>query len=88
LIFPLDTYRYARPREAVSAPYWAAPIAMATVVEYTTTTFGIDKLPALISAFSRYKSWETLIPAVFDVSQAEFTAGWHKFLAQQYGLSR
>jgi hypothetical protein len=31
-------------------------------------------------------SWDTLIPAVYSVSPAEFEAGWQTYLTAHYGV--
>jgi hypothetical protein len=60
-------------------------VALATVVDYAVATYGRDHLPRLLAALGEHASWQTLIPAVFDVSAAEFEAGWQAYLADQYG---
>jgi hypothetical protein len=35
---------------------------------------------------SRYESWDTLIPAVFEVSADEVQAGWQSYLAEHYAI--
>ena len=59
-------------------------VALETVIEYVVATYGRDHLPRLIAALGEHTSWQTLIPAVFDVSAAEFEAGWQAYLAHQY----
>jgi hypothetical protein len=60
------------------------PVTMETVVEYIVATYGHDKLQQLIDAMGQYPTPETLIPALFGVSQADFEAGWQAYLAQHY----
>jgi hypothetical protein len=62
-------------------------VAVATVFEYTAATYGYEALPVLLADLARYGSWETLAPAVFGVSAADFEAGWRGYLAQQYNVS-
>jgi hypothetical protein len=69
------------------SPQPVVGVPLATVIEYAATNFGVDRLPVLLAAFPEYESWETLIPAVFDVSRAEFDMGWHAFLAERYGIT-
>jgi hypothetical protein len=66
----------------------AQTVALAMLVEYAAATYGRERLPALVTGLGQYESWETLIPAVFDVSTAEFEAGWQAYLAAKYGVQR
>jgi hypothetical protein len=50
------------------------------VLDYATATFGVQKLPALLAALPKHERWETLVPAVFGLSLAEFENGWRRFL--------
>lgn len=61
-------------------------VALATLIEYTGTTYGRDRLPALLAGLGQYDRWDTLLPAVFGVSAAEFEAGWQRYLAEHYGV--
>lgn len=60
----------------------ADAVALATVTEYVTTTYSAERLPLLLAAIPAHERWETLIPAVFGVSLAEFEEGWHTYLAE------
>jgi hypothetical protein len=57
-------------------------------VEYAANAYGRDRLPALIEGMKRHDSWETLIPAVYGVSAAEFEAGWQAWLRKDENLTR
>jgi hypothetical protein len=61
-------------------------VALATVVAYAATAYGPERIPLLIARIDKHGSWETLIPAVFGVSMAEFEAGWQDYLAERYGV--
>lgn len=61
-------------------------VASATLVEYAVTTYGWERLPALLAGLGEYKNWNTLLPAVYGVSPAEFEAGWQAYLAAHYGV--
>jgi hypothetical protein len=61
-------------------------IALATLIEYAVATYGREHLPVLVASLGQHNSWDTLIPAVFGVSAAEFEAGWQEYLATQYGI--
>lgn len=72
---------------AEAKPPRGRSVALATLIEYTVAAYGRERLPALVAGLGQYESWEALIPAVFDVSTAEFEAGWHAYLAAHYGVS-
>ncbi|RIK39665.1 MAG: hypothetical protein DCC55_17555 [Chloroflexi bacterium] len=61
-------------------------IALATLIDYGVATYGRERLPALVAGLRQHNTWETLVPAVYGVSAAEFEAGWHDYLATQYGI--
>jgi hypothetical protein len=54
-----------------------------SLVDYALSTYGRDRLSALIDGMRRYDAWDALIPAVFGVSATEFEAGWQKWLRKQ-----
>jgi hypothetical protein len=60
-------------------------IGAETVIEYIVATYGRDHLPRLLAALGEHTDWQTLIPAVFDLSADEFEAGWRTYLATRYG---
>ncbi|HMN28184.1 MAG TPA: hypothetical protein PKE45_08520 [Caldilineaceae bacterium] len=62
-------------------------VALATLIEYAVATYGRERLPALVVSLGQYDRWETLIPAVYGVSAAEFEAGWQAYLAAHYGVA-
>jgi hypothetical protein len=68
-------------------PVWGQTVALATLIEYAVDTYGRERLPALVAGLSKHESWNTLLPAVFGVSAAEFEAGWRAYLATRYGVS-
>jgi hypothetical protein len=57
-----------------------------TLIEYVVAGYGREQLPVLMEALGQHASLETLIPAVFGVSTAEFEASWQAYLAEQYGV--
>ncbi len=61
-------------------------IVMATVFEYVAATYGRGMIFPFLAAIPKHEQAETLIPAVFGVPLASFTAGWHEFLNERYGL--
>jgi hypothetical protein len=56
-------------------------VALVTLIEYAVAAYGRERLPALVAGLGQYDRWETLVPAVFGVSAAEFEAGWQRYLA-------
>jgi hypothetical protein len=76
--------------EQTGSSYIAHPgqtIALATLIEYAVNTYGRERLPVLLASLGQYDSWDTLLPAVYGVSAAEFEAGWQAYLAAHYGVS-
>jgi hypothetical protein len=59
-------------------------VTLATMIDYMAATYGRERLPDLIAALGEHAGWQTLIAAVFDVSAAEFEAGWQRYLAERY----
>lgn len=68
------------------APHPGHTVALATLIEYAVITYGRERLPMLVAGLSQHAGWETLVPAVFNVSAAEFEAGWQAHLATSYGV--
>lgn len=62
------------------------PVALATLIEYMVATYGDERLPALLAGLGQFDTWDTLLPAVFGLSSAEFEAGWRMYLAAHYGV--
>lgn len=63
-------------------------IILATVFEYVATSYGSEQIPLLLAAIPEHEDSDTLIPAVFSVSLAEFEEGWRAFLIERYEISR
>ena len=59
---------------------------MALLFEYAVQRYGRERLPELLFETRPPTTWQTLIPAVFDVSIEDFEAGWRAWLAEAYGL--
>ena len=69
------------------AGYYFGPteiVAIATLLEYAVTTYRHEQMPVLLAGLGQYDDRETLIPAVFGVSAANFEADWRRYLAQNY----
>jgi hypothetical protein len=87
--FPIVTLEMLTQNYQMARSGWDHPataVALATVMEYTSATYGLEPIPLLIEEAGRHESWATLIPAVFGVSMEEFEAGWQIYLAEQYGV--
>jgi hypothetical protein len=61
-------------------------VALVTLIDYAVATYGRERLPALVAGLGQYQSWDTLLPAVYGVSAAEFEAGWQAYLSAHYGV--
>ena len=59
-------------------------VTVVTMVEYAVETYGQERLPMLVTGLDKHDNWESLLTAVFDVSAAEFEAGWQAYLAHRY----
>jgi hypothetical protein len=59
-------------------------VMVTTLIEYAVNTYGEEQLPVLLASLATYDDWETLIPAVYGVSSAEFEEGWHAYLVSEY----
>ncbi len=62
----------------------AYAIAIALLLEYGVERYGPPTLPRLLAALPQHHTWQTLIPAVYGVSAAEFEAGWRVWLGEKY----
>jgi hypothetical protein len=67
-------------------PHPAMAVALATLLEYAAAAYGPERIALLVASLDEHATWETLVPAVFGVSAAEFEAGWQTYLAEQYGV--
>jgi hypothetical protein len=63
-------------------------LAIATIFEYATRTYGLATLPLLLQAATAGSSWYQAAPSVFGVSAEAFEAGWHAYLAKEYGVDQ
>ena len=61
-------------------------LAAESFVRFAATTYGRDRLPALLDALVRSGKWDEIIPSVYGVSAERFEADWNAFLVEQYGL--
>ncbi len=78
------------PSERQSGPLLqVSPTAYATadpLVEFMLVTYGHGKVAELLVAFTEHDSWETLTPALFQLSAANFEEQWHAYLAEHYPI--
>jgi hypothetical protein len=65
-------------------PDWYHYKPLETLIDYAVLIYGRDRLPVLLAALPHHHRWETLIPAVFNVSAAEFERGWQAYLRARY----
>jgi hypothetical protein len=61
-------------------------VVLKTVIDYMVATYGRHSLARLLDGMHHHDSWQSLIPAVFDVSIEEFESGWQAYLTAQYDL--
>lgn len=84
-----DLARSLGPEDIWLNPKTDAPgevVALATLLEYVVEEYGRSSLPALLIAFGHHRTWETLIPTVFNTSAAKFEHGWHQYLVNHYSV--
>jgi len=65
------------------------PAAYATaiaLVDFILATYGDAKIAELLPAFAVHETWETLAPALFHLSAAEFEEQWQRYLRQHYPI--
>jgi hypothetical protein len=62
-------------------------VGVATVFEYVVSVYGIDYIPLLIRAMPQYDSTESLVPALFGISEDDFHHGWQTYMVESYGVS-
>lgn len=60
-------------------------VALSTLIEYAVSTYGRERLALLVASLGQHQTWDTLLPAVFDVTAAEFEQGWQSYLVTHYG---
>lgn len=81
---PFVDYAGESPYVQIELP--GSSLLLASLLDYATETYGRGRIPVLLGTPVGAGSWQTLIPAVFDVSAEEFEAGWQEWLAEEYGL--
>jgi hypothetical protein len=79
--------RLSYPAEYQTAESVGATVALVTVIDYVVATYGRARLPVLVAGLGQHESWDTLLPAVFDTSAAEFEASWRAYLANRYTVA-
>lgn len=86
LVVPLRPSEYLEePDPLRRTPHPGETVALATPIDYAVATYGRGRLPMLVAGLGHYDRWETLIPAVYGVSSADFEAGWQAYLTAHYG---
>lgn len=88
LSVPLRDYNYtALNSQSPNSSHPSSVVALATLIEYIVATWGHDRLSLFMAGLAHYRSWEQLVPAVFDISASEFEAGWQQHLVRHYGVT-
>jgi hypothetical protein len=75
---------YAQGQGLLVHSFLGKNIASFMLIDYAVETYGREKLSALIDALGTHAGWDTVIPAVYGVSVAEFEAGWRTYLQEKY----
>jgi hypothetical protein len=83
----LEQFSVLAPTSLSPVEHPGQAIALATLIEYAVVTHGRERLPALVAGLGQYGSWDTLLPAVYGVSPAEFEAGWRIYLVDHYAVA-
>ncbi len=81
---PFDDYAGGNPDVQIDLP--GSSLVLASLLDYATERYGRGRIPVLLGSPVGAGSWDALIPAVFDLSAAEFEAGWREWLGGAYGL--
>jgi hypothetical protein len=59
-----------------------------SVIDYAMARYGPEYLPDLVLGFNRHAGWHGLLKDVFDISPAEFEAGWNHYLRERFDATR
>ena len=62
-------------------------LAVATVFDYVAHDFGPEEIPSLLAAIGHGKTWRIITTEQFGLSEEVFEAGWHAFMAAEYGVN-
>lgn len=66
------------------SPWQWRTLALDSIVDYVVAQYGRERLPEFIQALSLHHSWNTLVPALYNVSVDDFERGWNEHLHQNY----
>lgn len=66
--------------------YTAANEVADPLVEYILVTYGRAAIPALLDALACSEQWSQVPPLAFGISDEQFTAEWHDYLADHYPI--
>ena len=55
-----------------------------SIIDFALTTYGRDKLPALLEGMEESRGWNELTTNVFGVSATDFEAEWNGYLTKTY----
>lgn len=56
------------------------------LIEYILETYGYAQIPLLLDALEKHDTWETLAPAVFNLSAEQFEKNWRAYLKEHYPI--
>jgi hypothetical protein len=51
----------------------------ASLFAYVAERYGSDGIATLLAAFRHYATWDAALASAFDISAADFEAGWHEY---------
>ena len=55
-----------------------------SIIDFALTTYGRDKLSALLEGMEEARGWDELTSRVFGVSASDFEAAWNRYLTKSY----
>lgn len=89
--YDFDFTQDANAANTPSGPMWRNEtrqeiVAATTVFLYAVETYGVERLPAFLEALGDHRGWTGVLPAAYGVSVEEFEAGWHGWLAAEFGV--
>lgn len=59
-------------------------MASKTLIEHVEAEYGPDSVARMVRGFHSYRSWNSLLQDVLDVSLEEFEASWNRYLDSHY----
>ncbi|MCC6454493.1 MAG: hypothetical protein IT328_06090 [Caldilineaceae bacterium] len=65
------------------SPSWAT-VMLATLFDYTVSSYGREQLPIFLAGLGHYRDWPAFSLAVFDTPSSELAADWYAYLVAHY----